>query len=148
MLLGVVIDLLPFLNFLRPLRRYLFVTAMPLAVVITSIYWTLLLLFPHLIVAQDFGTPGEGSSSSEAPAPFYLPLSIDLALHACPAISLVIDFFIFERKYTKTEVNVAVPAIVVAYAVFYGSWVEFCSSKNNGVFPYPFLTQSLSLEGF
>ncbi|RXW18876.1 hypothetical protein EST38_g6977 [Candolleomyces aberdarensis] len=142
MLTGVVVDLLPFLSFLRVLRRYLFVTAMPLAVVITSIYWTLLLLFPKLIVVQDFSQPGSPSSSSEAPKPFYLPLSIDLALHACPAIALMVDFFAFESKYTASEVKYAVPAIVACYCVFYGSWVEYCATKNNGIFPYPFLTHS------
>ncbi|TEB31282.1 hypothetical protein FA13DRAFT_1764169 [Coprinellus micaceus] len=141
MILGVLLSIFSFLNFLRPLRRYLFVTAMPLSVVISSIYWTLLVFFPHLIVAS-IQQPGAPSSSSEAPAPFYLPLSIDLALHAAPAIALATDFFAFESKYTEKEVRTAVPTIMVAYTLFYSSWVEFCATKNDGNFPYPFLTIS------
>lgn len=110
-----------------------FLIVIQLAVVISSIYWTLLIFFPQLIIAQNIQQPGAPSSSSEAPAPFYLPLSIDLALHAAPTISLVVDFFAFESKYTEKEVRIAVPTIMAAYTLFYSSWVEFCASKNHGI---------------
>lgn len=62
----------------------------------------------------------------------YLPLHLDLAMHAVPAVALAVDFFIYEQKFGRKSAILA-PLLAFAYAIFYGSWVEHCSSKNNGV---------------
>lgn len=78
--------------------------------------------------------PGSApTSSKEAPPPFRLPLSIDFALHAAPALSLLFDFLVFERHYTKKEMDYHVPTVVGLYAAFYGWWVEHCASMNNNI---------------
>ncbi|KAG2020360.1 hypothetical protein CC2G_005714 [Coprinopsis cinerea AmutBmut pab1-1] len=143
MLIGVLTDVIPPLRpSLRSFRRSLFIAAMPLAVIISSIYWTLLVFFPDLIIASDVSATPEPTSSDAAPVPFRLPLSIDLGLHAVPALSLLLDFLVFEKKYSRKEVNIHVPVVVALYAVFYGLWVEHCASRNGNIFPYPFLTQN------
>ncbi|KAJ7774707.1 FAR-17a/AIG1-like protein-domain-containing protein [Mycena metata] len=114
---------------IRAIKRTLFIAAMPIATVVSSIYWTLLLTFPHLILQALPESPD---------SPMVLPLRVDLSLHAVPAISLLLDFMVFERKYGRSASLSAVP-ITVFCTVWYGWWVELCASKN-GTFPYPFLT--------
>lgn len=80
--------------------------------------------------AMGVDTP---SSSLSEPAPFRLPLHVDLSLHAVPAVSLILDFFVFEKKYTEREVNVVAPFAAVAFASWYGTWVEHCGKMNNGL---------------
>ncbi|KAI0810924.1 FAR-17a/AIG1-like protein [Irpex lacteus] len=113
--------------------------AMPLATVISSIYWTLLLLFPSLILRAP--EPGEfgPTSSSSVPDLIRIPLSLDLSLHAAPGVALILDFFLFEEKFGKRTARVGGAAVAALAAVWYGSWVEYCASYN-GIFPYPFLT--------
>ncbi|KAJ3502323.1 hypothetical protein NLJ89_g8942 [Agrocybe chaxingu] len=137
-------DLLPSIRAARSIKRYLMIMAMPLAVVVSSIYWTLLLFFPALIIQKDLSGPSGAvpSSSPDAAPEFRLPLSIDLALHAAPALSVILDFFVFERKYNKKEVEVGAPAAISLYALGYTLWVEHCARENDGIFPYPFLTEN------
>ncbi|KAF8969985.1 FAR-17a/AIG1-like protein [Flammula alnicola] len=139
MMLGMVTDLFPQLTSVKFAKRYLTIVAMPLSVVVSLIYWSLLLLFPKLIIPQVMS---ESSSSATAPVLFRLPLSVDLSLHAAPAVSLMLDFFLFEAKYNKRDVRVAAPIAVVAFALWYCIWVEYCGKMNKGVFPYPFLTEN------
>ncbi|KAI9570488.1 FAR-17a/AIG1-like protein, partial [Boletus coccyginus] len=98
-----------------------------LAIVISSVYWSLISCFPHLI--------------APATAKLIPPLTIDLALHASPLFTLLVDFFVFESKFSKTYVHKAAPAAVVVYAIWYASFVEYCATFN-GSFPYPFLTHN------
>ncbi|KAL4253887.1 hypothetical protein ABKN59_004196 [Abortiporus biennis] len=138
MTLSIVKDLIPGLPLVNKLKRITFLIALPLAVVISTIYWTLLLLFPHHILREE-GPTSEPSSSSAASQLARIPISIDLALHAVPALSLLIDFFLFEKKYKKSTAIYGALTMAAAYAVGYGLWVEECA-KANGIFPYPFLT--------
>ncbi|KAF9483902.1 hypothetical protein BDN70DRAFT_873302 [Pholiota conissans] len=143
MILGMVSGLFPWVTGLKSAKRYLMVVALPVSVVISLIYWSLLALFPSLIIPPMNSTePSTPSSSSTSPPLFYLPLTVDLSLHAVPAISLTLDFFFFERKYTKKEVHVIAPIAAAGFALWYGSWVEYCGKMNNGSFPYPFLTEN------
>ncbi|KAH9484250.1 UPF0641 membrane protein [Psilocybe cubensis] len=131
------------LSILRTTKRYLMVMAMPLSVVISTIYWSLVTVFPHLILQAS--SPSESSTPSSSPITpelFHIPLSIDLALHAVPCISLLIDFFIFEKKYNKQEVKVGAPIAAIGFSLWYTLWVEHCARMNNGIFPYPFLTEN------
>ncbi|KAF4614547.1 hypothetical protein D9613_002984 [Agrocybe pediades] len=134
---GLLNDLLPVFG---TIKRSFMIIALPLSVVISSIYWSLIIFMPDLILQA---LPGDSapSSSSDAPAPFRIPLSMDLALHAVPCISLILDFSFFEKKYTKYEVKLA-PIVAVVFSLWYTLWVEHCGKMNNGIFPYPFLTEN------
>ncbi|KAG8722751.1 hypothetical protein FRC08_010361 [Ceratobasidium sp. 394] len=116
---------------------------MPVAIVVSSIYWTLMLKFPHLILppAEETTGPAEPSSSPAAPKFYRIPLEMDLALHAAPAISLILDFYLLERKYTARQLKHTAPLLAALTAVSYSLWAEYCASIN-GSFPYPFLTIS------
>ncbi|KAI0050910.1 hypothetical protein FA95DRAFT_1513312 [Auriscalpium vulgare] len=126
---------------LKTLKRTLGMISMPLAFLISLIYWSLLLFYPDLIVPKFPIEPGPASSSSSELPPFRLGLDVDLALHALPAAGLFADFLLFERPYTRADMQWRAPALAGAMAVWYGSWVEYCATFN-GVFPYPFLTES------
>lgn len=127
MLTGLTVAIFPYSSALRSLKRHLFIIAMPLAAVISLVYWTLILFLPSLIVQSDR---------------LRLPLSIDLALHASPALALLVDFLIFDIKYEERELKYRVPFAATVFAVWYGLWVEHCAKNNNGNFPYPFLTEN------
>lgn len=125
-----------------------------LSIVISSIYWTLLYAAADLILQKD----GEPSSSSDSPQFIRIPLRTDISLHAVPAITLLADFLLFERKYTKNEVLYGAPAVSLGYSALYAWWVEHCATFNNGrckapltrclnlanrrLVPYPFLTDN------
>ncbi|KAI0093546.1 FAR-17a/AIG1-like protein [Irpex rosettiformis] len=123
---------------LTKLKRALFMIAMPV-IVISSIYWSLLILFPKLILRAP--EPGElgPTSSGEVPDLIRIPLSLDLSLHAVPGLALILDFYLFEVKYAKMTARIGGAAIAALAAIWYGSWVEYCASYNK-IFPYPFLT--------
>ena len=102
------------------------------SIVVSSIYWTLLSVAPFLLLAED---PGEAtpSSSSETLALMRIPLNMDLALHAVPAVTLLIDFLVFERKHSAGAVRYGAPLAVVLSTVGYGSWAEHCAKYTDGV---------------
>ena len=104
-------------------------TNMQLAIVISVIYWTLLLAFPHLILPEDPNAT-EPTSSSAVPEPQRLPLHTDLAIHAVPAISLIIDFYLLEKKYAKNVSRYGALSLAAVLGAWYSSWVEHCASYN------------------
>lgn len=59
-----------------------------------------------------------------------IPLHIDLALHAVPGIVLVLDFFLFERKYTRYQVTRIAPLIAVLFGIWYVSCLEYYAGQN------------------
>ncbi|KAI0035709.1 FAR-17a/AIG1-like protein [Vararia minispora EC-137] len=132
-------DLLPDLPLVKTLKRGLSLVALPLEFTVSIIYWSLILTAPDLIVPV---ANSEGEPFSAAPIPFRLDLSVDLALHAVPALTLLLDFLLFDHKFSRIETTYVAPALAAIMAVWYGSWVEYCASHNNGHFPYPFLTFS------
>jgi hypothetical protein len=133
------LDLAPSLGGLRTAKRLFLMISLPLTFVISSIYWTLILMFPTLIV---WAAPPESSSiPTEIPPEWRIPLSMDLSLHAVPLIAVALDFILFETKYSKKEQLIVAPIMTIAYSVFYGVWVEYCATFN-GRFPYPFLTDN------
>ncbi|KAI0314269.1 FAR-17a/AIG1-like protein [Amylostereum chailletii] len=139
MALALVNDIFPQIPFVKQTKRAFGLLSLPLAFVVSTIYWSLIIFLPDMIIPQP-GVPS-GAPSAVAPPPLLLPLSTDLALHAAPFLSLLLDFFVFDRKFSKSEMVRTAPAMAVAMAVWYGSWVEHCASYN-GVFPYPFLTEN------
>ncbi len=64
------------------------------------------------------------------PEPQRLPLSTDLALHAAPAISLIIDFYLLERKYPKSVSRYGSFVLAAIVGTWYACWVEYCASYN------------------
>ena len=98
--------------------------------VISSIYWSLLLLFPSLILRPEESSGPEPSSSSETLSFTRIPLEMDLALHAVPAISLLLDFFLFEKKYSKNQARYGGFIVTTIAAIGYGWWVEYCAQFN------------------
>ncbi|KAL1662352.1 FAR-17a/AIG1-like protein [Schizophyllum commune] len=141
MVLSLLVDLFPSAPGIRTIKRAVMMVSLPVSIVVSSIYWTLLSVAPFLLLAED---PGEAtpSSSSEMLALMRIPLNMDLALHAVPAVTLLIDFLVFERKYSAGAVRYGAPLAVVLSTVGYGSWAEHCAKYTDGVFPYPFLTAS------
>lgn len=91
-----------------------------------------MLAFPHLILPPVSVTtdPVEPSSAPETPQFYRIPLNMDLALHLAPAASLVLDFFLLERRYTKRQLKSQAPTLAILAAVSYASWAEYCASKN------------------
>ncbi|KAJ7063190.1 FAR-17a/AIG1-like protein [Mycena amicta] len=130
MSVGALEDVFPFVPGLGSLKRGLFILALPVATIVASIYWTLILAFPHLILQA---MPSQALESA------MIPLSIDLCVHAVPCLSLLVDFMFFERKYGQTAMVYVAPLLSLAFTVWYGWWVELCA-QHNGTFPYPFLT--------
>ncbi|KAJ6455692.1 FAR-17a/AIG1-like protein [Mycena sanguinolenta] len=131
MAVGLFEDFFPSIKGVRAVKRGLFIVALPTATMVSSIYWSLLLAAPQLIM-QKMPT---GSDDS----PVMMPLRIDISLHAVPCLALLADFMIFERKYGRNASQLAAPALLSLYTLCYSSWVERCASFN-GTFPYPFLT--------
>ncbi|KAJ4488087.1 FAR-17a/AIG1-like protein [Lentinula aciculospora] len=141
-LLSLIIDLLPSLSVLNLLKRIMLIVSMPLSIVISSIYWPLLFLASQLILQDDETTGREPSSSSTSSQLLRIPLQLDLCLHAVPAITLLADFVLFERKYSRNELRYGATSVSVFYTMFYSWWVERCAGFNGGRFPYPFLTDN------
>ncbi|KAF9264778.1 hypothetical protein L218DRAFT_1076233 [Marasmius fiardii PR-910] len=139
---SVMLDLFPSSKVLLVFKRVVFMIAMPLATVISTVYWFLLLLVPAMILQESgqFSDDRAVSENIEKLALVRIPLSVDLSLHLAPGVSLLVDFFVFEKKYGQKEVKLIAPVIALTYTVFYATWVEHCAEKNNGMFPYPFLT--------
>ncbi|KAF5365768.1 hypothetical protein D9758_003256 [Tetrapyrgos nigripes] len=108
-------------------------------VVIASIYWPLLLIAAQLLLQPDDTVP---TSSTESPKFARIPLSMDLSLHAVPALFLLTDFMFIEKKYSHNQVTYGAPLVATTFTIWYAWWVERCASFNNGTFPYPFLTNS------
>ena len=86
----------------------------------------------------------EGAPSSAAPPPFRLDLSVDLALHAVPATTLLVDFIFFERRYSPREMKRDAPIMTFLMALWYGCWVEYCAKHNDGICKYHQLASILA----
>lgn len=112
---------------------------------ISTIYWSLLLLFPSLILRPKSPEDLNPASSVKASddlvrVPFYL----DLALHAVPGTVLLLDFFLFERKYARKHARYGGAIVTVIASVWYGWWVEYCSSFNGSCKSHPHLLQAFN----
>ena len=114
----------------------LLINVLQLAVVISTIYWTLLFASPNLILRKEEAL--SGSSSPSASKLMRIPMSMDIALHAVPAISLLLDFFLLERKYTPKQAAYGGFIVAAISGFWYAWWVEECA-KYNGICEYMFL---------
>ncbi|BGP38322.1 hypothetical protein JCM10450v2_002268 [Rhodotorula kratochvilovae] len=117
-------DLVPLALFSR-LKTTLAILAVPVEGLVAALYWSLTLYDPSLL--SPAVAPGE--------SPLRLPLSLDLALHALPALFLWLDFLFFSPPFPAR----AHPALIAATATgAYCAWMEYCA-KGNGRYPYPML---------
>ncbi|KAL4077045.1 FAR-17a/AIG1-like protein-domain-containing protein [Scleroderma yunnanense] len=116
--------------------RMLLMVALPLAFVVTAIYWSLYIFCPTLILRPENDEP---TPPGVAPKLIRPPLHVDLAMHVAPFISLLTDFLLFEHKFSHEHLNNFGPVALLFYGISYACWVEYCAF-HNGVFPYPFLT--------
>ncbi|KAF9022202.1 hypothetical protein BDZ89DRAFT_956767 [Hymenopellis radicata] len=140
---GILVDAFPRVTVFRSIKRFLIMVAMPLEAVVSTIYWSLISVFPSLILPK--ASVEDITSSSQAPDLFHIPLSVDLGLHALPGLALVLDFMLFEKKYSRKTVSSYALPLSILVTVLYTSWEEYCSSIN-GVFPYPFLNNAVEVR--
>ncbi|MCO5589615.1 hypothetical protein L7F22_043583 [Adiantum nelumboides] len=127
-------DIYPSSAGMRKFKTMLMALTMPAEVLISLLYWPILLLDPSLLI------PPRKVMNPDNPAQLIwetvrLPLLDDLSFHAAPAIFLVLDYLIFEPPFPKEIHPAAVSALSTAA---YGIWVEICANKN-GNYPYPLL---------
>ena len=78
------------------------------------------------------------TSSHTVPEPERLPLHTDLALHAAPAISLIIDFYALESKYPRFASRYGSIVVAAVLGTWYACWVEYCASHNGMCAYFPF----------
>ncbi|ORX39694.1 FAR-17a/AIG1-like protein [Kockovaella imperatae] len=140
MLLSSMKDLVPSLRKLHRIKRGLLLFALPVEIVIASIYWPLAIFAPSLMFPKS---PEDVSSPVPSSVPatdllFKIPLNMDLSMHALPAFALLFDFFFLEKKYTPPASTIGAPLLALTFGTLYGVWVEHCATIN-GKFPYPFL---------
>ncbi|KAI5997372.1 FAR-17a/AIG1-like protein-domain-containing protein [Pisolithus albus] len=141
-------------RYLHPLKRALTMVFLPVSLrltrrtsttmrhsqmdfVVTSVYWSLRMFAPSLILL-----PTEASSTPSLPPRglMRLPLPIDLAMHLAPFVSLLIDFALFEPKFSSRQMAIA-PIVMITYATVYAGALERFAALND-FFPYPFLDVS------
>ncbi|KAH8833846.1 FAR-17a/AIG1-like protein [Flagelloscypha sp. PMI_526] len=142
--LAAINDVAPGVPLIPSLKKFFLLVSLPLESVIATIYWSLRLFIPHLILpSTDHFAEAGVSDSPEVSSPklFYIPLPMDLAMHAAPGIILLLHFFLFEKKFSLKEVRQTAAVSILAFALWYGPWVEWCASYNNNKFPYPFLPE-------
>ncbi|CAD6566640.1 MAG: hypothetical protein TREMPRED_002876 [Tremellales sp. Tagirdzhanova-0007] len=141
-------DLLPAVKALKTLKRGLMLFAMPVEIVVASIYWPLVLFAPSLMFPSKPVDSATEPSSQTADLLFRIPLWMDLSMHAVPALVLLLGksfhttvpryFFFVERRYTRPSSTVGAASLAVSFGTVYSLWVEYCATIN-GRFPYPFL---------
>jgi hypothetical protein len=100
-----------------------------LEVTISLIYWALIAFFPRLLFMGESSTSEPTSSSVHANL-FRIPLGVDLALHAAPAIALILDFFLLEQRYSKYQTARLAPVAAILFGLWYVCWIEYCASHN------------------
>jgi hypothetical protein len=88
----------------------------------------MILFMPHLMLSDALST--EPTAMGEKTL-FRIPLDIDLALHGFPGPFLLLDFFLFEEKFSKTTMDRHAPVLATLVSVIYSVWVEYCASYNN-----------------
>ncbi|KIY49448.1 hypothetical protein FISHEDRAFT_72770 [Fistulina hepatica ATCC 64428] len=123
-----------------------------LSVVTASLYWTLMAVAPRILLRMqeaslsggrtDFDVAAESGNTShlttddnvdESVKLHYIPLPIDLSLHAFPALFLACDFFVFEKRYSPRVAKYGAVITVVVCALAYSTWAEHCAEKNHGM---------------
>ncbi|KAF2015753.1 hypothetical protein BU24DRAFT_461984 [Aaosphaeria arxii CBS 175.79] len=107
------------------LKNYLSLTAAPLELLISLLYWSLRLIDTSLVIPPDLPM---------------LPLATDLTFHLFPAIFLSLDALLLSPPWPTSPVNPNAPLVTLAMstvlAFAYWFWIEVCYERN-GFYPYP-----------
>lgn len=106
------------------LKNNLHPIALALESVVTLVYWPLRLMFVHILVKD--------------PTAKFIPIFIDLCLHAMPAAALLVDFFVFMPKWTLSPQKSFAACVVIS--LVYWVWLKYLIDfQNGGEYPYMFL---------
>jgi hypothetical protein len=98
--------------------------ALALECVVTIVYWPLRIFWIHLLTKD--------------PASWGLPLQVDLLIHLMPAISLLLDYFLFMPRWTLKKTSAF--GICSLLTSFYWFWLHhIIDFENGGDYPYLFL---------
>jgi hypothetical protein len=82
---------------------------------------------PALLTQAGHAADDQVPASTDA---LRLPLTVDLALHAAPGIFLFLDFFLFEKRYSKKQASYGAPAVSILSTIWYVSFAEYFASIN------------------
>jgi hypothetical protein len=90
------------------------------------------LYYPILLTRPELVLPHAEKSAAAASVPrlLYRPLPVDFAIHAVPALSVLLDFLVFGTKFMRREVEVEASAYVFAFANWYACFLEWTASHN------------------
>jgi len=138
--LAFVSDFLPRFRAIKTIKRRLLMLSLPIATVVSSIYWTLVSTAPHLILPPVKRTSPEFSSAAP-PKHVSIPLQTDLVVHLFPSLMLLFEFFCMETKYGGNELTRDAGIMTVLFSIWYCGLVEYLAPLNNH-YPYPFLDAS------
>ncbi|GKT83202.1 integral membrane protein [Colletotrichum tofieldiae] len=99
-------------------KNALAITAAPLEVLISILYWGIRSIDKRLLIPEGFEL-------------HWLP---DVGFHLVPAVVLSLDLILFSPPWTIRAYSAM--SISMIFAFLYWGWVELCFSKN-GWYPYP-----------
>lgn len=97
--------------------------ATTLETIVSGVYWPLKLFFIKMILDREK----------------IAPLSVDLAIHLVPTVTLLVDFYCFMPNWKVNDG--AAMSIVALLTVAYWQWLNYVMDETS-VFPYPFLNVS------
>ncbi|TKY88804.1 hypothetical protein EX895_002435 [Sporisorium graminicola] len=117
------------------LKDFVTAAALPAETLITVLYWSIVAINKDLVMqpkkVMDPANPGQVLREE----PIAIPFSIDASMHAFPGVFLLVDFFIFSRRFPK---SISMVAVAAGVTITYSLWAERCAEKN-GHYPYPLL---------
>jgi hypothetical protein len=102
-------------------KQLLLGVTVPVESLVTSMYWSLALYDPALVVLD---------------ASIGIPLLVDLCFHLFPFLAVATELFVYTPEFKASQVHVVVLSVL---SVVYGVWAHVCFYMN-GYWIYPFLT--------
>ncbi|KAG0681590.1 hypothetical protein C6P40_001178 [Pichia californica] len=112
---------------LKTLKVYLSATCLSLNFIVSSVYWSLKIFVPYLII------------SDEATFPF----SLDLKIHLMPLLCTAIDYFVYMRRWDIPYLTGYL--IVTILTIAYWFWLDYLITEDAS-YPYPFLNVETNLR--
>lgn len=109
------------------IKRHLLLAALPMSVVVAGVYWPLILFAPHLILDSPIS---EEPDVEFSPPLLYIPFHIDVSLHGLPGPFLLLDFLLFEKRFSRKTTSQYAPVLAACIGIIYSAWVEYCASHN------------------
>ncbi|CAO1635493.1 unnamed protein product [Parajaminaea phylloscopi] len=141
LLLGMTRAVSPSLPLTRELKTVATAITMPIEVIVSLLYWTVLAIDPTLLIPSrevpDPLNPGQFVTETVR-----LPLLTDLCMHAFPAILLSVDYLAFSAPLPLRRPNILSSWPIwtsIISTISYCLWAEVCKA-HNGQYPYPLLS--------